>query len=92
MMSVLSVPSGAASLKTPILRRYLSALYPRCMTRSILSEPDWTGRCSLLTIVSFSPMARSVLSSMFDGWLVVNHTRGALSATASRRSQNLSPS
>ena len=92
MMSVLNVPSGAASLKTPIFLLYLSALYPRCMTRSILSEPDCTGRWSLLTIVSFWPMAVSVRSSMFEGWLVVKETRGALSATASSRSQKRSPS
>ncbi len=37
-------------------------------------------------------MALSVRSSMLEGWLVVNHTRGALSDTPSSRSQNLSPS
>src|SRR5215218_8603261 len=39
-----------------------------------------------------SPIAFSVRSSMLEGWLVVNHTRGAISETASRRSQNLFPS
>ena len=43
-------------------------------------------------MVSRSPMALSVRSSMLEGWLVANHTRGALSETASRRSQNLLPS
>jgi hypothetical protein len=62
------------------------------MTLSMRSEPDCTGKCSLFTIVSFSPIKRSVRSSMLDGWLVVNHTRGATSATLSRRSQNRFPS